>query len=265
MNLKASSRLQAERIVEVRDLDKSFAVEGRELEALKGVSLAVNAGEFVSLLGPSGCGKTTLLNIIAGLVPRTAGTVLFKSLLHERPRRDVGMMFQSPVLLPWRTVEQNILLPAEILHLNMDEMRNRVREVLDLVGLSGFKDQRPSQLSGGMAQRVALCRLLVFDPDMLLMDEPFGALDEFTREAMDMELLRVWGTTSKTVIFVTHNITEAVLLSDRVVVMTPRPGRIADIVTPDLPRPRTPEMLGSESLIRCVQQIRSTLGVAELT
>jgi NitT/TauT family transport system ATP-binding protein len=248
-------------LIEAESLYKVFPTSGDPVLALDDVSFEVSSGEFVSVVGPSGCGKSTLLNILGGLLSRSRGALRFEGADHTQPRREIGMMFQTPLLLPWRTVEQNVMLPIEVLGLPKKQYRERARELLELVGLAAFAERYPPELSGGMRQRVALCRVLVADPDVLLMDEPFGALDEFTREAMNMELLRVWAATSKTAVFVTHSIGESVFLSDRVFVMTPLPGRLADIVPIDLPRPRTPAMWSSPDLLRHVARIRDVLGI----
>jgi NitT/TauT family transport system ATP-binding protein len=246
----------------VQNLYKIY--EGREepLLALRNVNLEICAGEFISCVGPSGCGKSTLLNILGGLLDQTSGEVWFKGQNLSEPRREIGMMFQTPVLFDWRTILDNVLLPIEILGLTKETYRPRALELLDLVGLKGFESAYPRQLSGGMQQRVALSRVLVYDPEVLLLDEPFGALDEFTREAMNLELLRIWQNTHKTVFFVTHNINEAVFLADRVVVMTPRPGQIAKILTVDLPRPRRREVMKLPAYAEKVFEVREVLGVA---
>ncbi|HUF98129.1 MAG TPA: ATP-binding cassette domain-containing protein, partial [Ilumatobacter sp.] len=189
--------------------------------------------------------------------PRVRGESLGK------PRADIGMMFQTPVLFPWRTVAANVMLPGSVLKLDRARQRQRTAELLELVGLAGFEDRYPNELSGGMKQRVALARLLAYDPEVLLMDEPFGALDEFTREALDLELLRVWSATKKTVVFVTHNISEAVFLSDRVFVMTPRPGRLEAVVDVDLPRPRGRDAFNNSRFHDHVREIREIFGVAD--
>jgi NitT/TauT family transport system ATP-binding protein len=232
------------------------------VRALEPVHLDVRQGEFISCVGPSGCGKTTLLNIVAGLIPATRGQVLLEGTPLNEPSRDIGVMFQSPVLLPWRTVEKNVLLPGEIFGRDAEEVRDKARKVIETVGLAEFLTALPKQLSGGMQQRVALARVLTYDPKILLMDEPFGALDEFTREAMNLELLRIWSGSGKTVLFVTHNINEAVFLSDRVVVMTPRPGRIARVIDIDLPRPRAREHMRLPKFADHVFEVRELLGVA---
>jgi NitT/TauT family transport system ATP-binding protein len=213
------------------------------VEALRDISFAVERGELVALVGPSGCGKSTLLRIISGLRPATAGRVFVAGRTVTRPIAEVGMVFQAPVLLRWRSVLDNVLLPAELAGLDARQYRERAGQLLRLVGLAGFEDKLPRELSGGMQQRASLCRALLLDPPLLLMDEPFGALDAMTRDEMNLELLRVWGEGAardrKTIVFVTHSIPEAVFLADRVVVMTPRPGRVARVCPVGLPRPRT--------------------------
>jgi NitT/TauT family transport system ATP-binding protein len=222
------------------------------VEALAGISLSVGAGEFVSLVGPSGCGKSTLLRIVAGLRPATEGAVRVGGNIVRAPIADVGMVFQAPILLKWRSIVQNVLLPAELAGKDVRALRKRAAQLLDMAGLAGFGNKLPRELSGGMQQRAALCRALLLDPPLLLMDEPFGALDAMTRDDMALELLRIWGERDlarqarKTVLFVTHSISEAVFLSDRVVVMSPRPGRVVLDLKIDLPRPRTVELRASE-------------------
>ena len=212
---------------------------GEPVPALRDVSLEVAENEFVTLVGRSGCGKSTLLRIVAGLLRPTRGEVLVRGDRVSRPRRDVSLAFQRPALLPWRNVLENVMLPVEILGLDKAAYRRKAQELLELVGLRGFEKRRPYELSGGMQQRAALCRSLIHDPAVLLMDEPFAALDALTREELSLELQRIWGEHRKTIVFVTHSIQEAVLLADRIVVMTPRPGRIAKIVDVSLPRPRS--------------------------
>jgi NitT/TauT family transport system ATP-binding protein len=249
-------------IVTVHDLYKLYEARTERVLALRNVSLDIRRGEFISFVGPSGCGKSTLLNIIGGLVDATSGEVHFKGQAHREPRREIGMMFQTPVLFDWRTVLDNVLLPIEIFGQDKRSQRGRALELLELVGLRGFEDAYPRQLSGGMQQRVSLSRVLISDPEVLLLDEPFGALDEFTREALNLELLRLWNGTGKTVMFVTHNINEAIFLSDRVVVMTPRPGQVARVLEVDLPRPRGREVMKLPRFSEEVFEVRELLGVA---
>jgi NitT/TauT family transport system ATP-binding protein len=226
-------------IIGLRDLGKTFTLDDKPLAALSGVSLNVYPEEFVSIVGRSGCGKSTLVNIVAGLLPASTGEVRVAGHAVTGPVESIGMVFQSPVLLPWRSVLDNVLLPVEILGMPREPALRAARDLLALAGLAGFERAYPRTLSGGMQQRVAICRALVVDPPILIMDEPFGALDAMTREEMAFELLRIWQERRKTVMFVTHSISEAVFLSDRLVVMTPRPGRVAEVLTIDLPRPRT--------------------------
>ena len=223
-------------------ITKTYRTRTGRITALQNVDLEIGESEFVTLVGPSGCGKTTLLRIVNALIKPSRGTLLYDGRPLVRPPKDVGMVFQQPVLLPWRTVLGNVLLPAEILGLDMARARARGLELLKLVGLEGFDAKMPGELSGGMQSRVAICRALIHDPGVLLMDEPFAALDAMTREELGFELLRIWDMHKKTVIFVTHNISEAILLADRVVAMSPRPGRIEQVIGIDLPRPRTLEM-----------------------
>jgi NitT/TauT family transport system ATP-binding protein len=225
-------------VIATRDLGKTFVLNREPVQALQGFSLEIYSREFVSIVGPSGCGKSTLVNIIGGLLPASSGEVTVQGRPVTEPQEAIGMVFQSPVLLPWRTVLDNVLLPIEILGLDRDAALKTAQDLLALTGLQEFEHAYPRALSGGMQQRVAICRALVFDPPILIMDEPFGALDAMTREEMGTELLRIWQERRKTVLFVTHSISEAVFLSDRVVVMTPRPGRVCEILPIDLPRPR---------------------------
>ena len=235
-------------LIVVSDLEKTYTTKGRALvQALAGISLSIEPGEFITIVGQSGCGKTTLLKILAGLLARSAGSVTLRGEPVNGPRRDIGVVFQDPVLLPWRTVLDNVMLPIQVLGLDRRQYRARAAELLRLVGLDGFEDKYPHELSGGMRQRVAIARALVHDPSLLLMDEPFGALDAMTREFMNLELLRVWQQAQKTVVFITHSIPEAVFLADRVVVMSARPGRIVEIVHVDLPRPRDLDMMASDA------------------
>jgi NitT/TauT family transport system ATP-binding protein len=216
--------------------------DGGEVEAFTNFNLEIEENEFLVLVGPSGCGKSTLLKMIVGLVPPTRGAVYFQGTEVLSPRTDFGMVFQEATLLPWRSVRDNVMLPIEILGKTDKDYRAEAGRLLTLVGLHGFESRMPYELSGGMQQRCAICRALIHDPRVLVMDEPFGALDAMTREEMGRELLRIWQQNRKTVVFVTHSIREAVWLADRVVVMTPRPAKIADIIEIEFERPRTEKM-----------------------
>jgi len=241
----------------VENLSKTYVpLRSQPVTALEDITFAVRQGEFVAIVGPSGCGKTTLLKILAGLVRPTSGRVRLAGSDVVGPRRNIGMVFQQPTLLPWRTIAQNVMVPVEVQKLDKRCYRERASELLALVGLSGFEDKYPHELSGGMQQRAGICRALVHDPDVLLMDEPFGALDAMTREYMNLELLRIWSEAGKTVVFITHSISEAVFLADRVLVMSPRPGRIVEIVDIDLPRPRELGMMDTERGGALVARIR---------
>jgi len=224
--------------------------------AVADVSLDIRDKEFVTLVGPSGCGKSTILMMVSGLILPGGGSIEFNGATVQAPHPDVGLVFQNAVLMPWRTVLQNVLLPIEILGRDMAAYRQEALALLARVGLEGFECARPRELSGGMQQRAALCRALIHNPRVLLMDEPFAALDALTREELGMELLRLWGEHQKTVLFVTHSIPEAVLLADRVVAMTPRPGRIAEVISVNLPRPRTLEMAYTDAFKECAERIR---------
>jgi NitT/TauT family transport system ATP-binding protein len=245
--------------IRIEALHKTYVSKGARVTALEEVDLTIKQNEFVTLVGPSGCGKSTLLKLIGALIRPSRGILLYDGTPLSRPPRDIGMVFQEAVLLQWRTVLDNVLLPAEILALDKAHARARAMHLLDLVGLSGFENHFPRELSGGMQQRVSLCRALIHNPSVLLMDEPFAALDAMTREELGFELMRIWDTDKKTVVFVTHNITEAILLADRVVAMSPRPGRIAKIVDIDLPRPRTIDMEFSAQFKAYSDQIRTVI------
>lgn len=248
--------------VVLHGVEKVFPVSGGgRTVALEGIDLSVAPREFVSLIGPSGCGKSTLLRVVADLVAPTVGSVEVngKPAHQARIDRDYGMVFQAPVLFDWRTVEANVRLPLEVQGASRADRERRVREMLELVELSGFTRHYPHQLSGGMQQRVAIARALSFQPKLLLMDEPFGALDEMTRERLNAEVLRIWQQTGTTIIFVTHSIPEAVFLSTRVVVMSARPGRITNIVDVDLPQPRTDATRESERYFELVTEVRESL------
>jgi NitT/TauT family transport system ATP-binding protein len=244
-------------VVEIKGVSKTFG----QTTALQGIDLTIEEGEFVSLIGPSGCGKSTLLRIIGDLIQPTSGAanVNGKPARQARIDRDYGIVFQDAVLYDWRTVAKNIALPLELARWDRRRRTAKVKEMLDLVELGGFENHHPWQLSGGMQQRVAIARALSFDPSLLLMDEPFGALDEMTRERMNMELLRIWEASRSTVVFVTHSIAEAVFLSTRVVVMSPRPGRISNVVTVDLPLPRTTTTREEPRFFELVTDVREAL------
>jgi NitT/TauT family transport system ATP-binding protein len=227
--------------------------------ALERLSFEVGENEFVTLVGPSGCGKSTALRIVAGLVAPTDGAVRIRGRVVDRPIRDVGMVFQAPVLLPWRTTLANILFPAEMAGRSPGAYRDRARDLIRLASLEGFEGSYPHQLSGGMQQRVAICRALLLGPSLLLMDEPFGALDIMTREKMGFELLRIWGASRTAVLFVTHSITEAVLLSDTIVVMTARPGTAKAAIRVDLPRPRDVKILQDPRFVELAGAVRDNI------
>jgi len=248
-------------VVSVAGVGKTFGDGTTAVTALDGIDLAIGSGEFVSLIGPSGCGKSTLLRLIGDLTSPSVGAVEVNGKPARRARldRDYGMVFQAPVLMDWRTVTKNIELPLEIMGWRPKDREARSAELMKLIELEGFESRHPWQLSGGMQQRVAIARALAFDPKLLLMDEPFGALDEMTRERMNLELMRIWGRTRTTVVFVTHSIPEAVFLSTRVVVMSARPGRIARVVDVDLPQPRTVETRETERYFELVTEVREAL------
>ena len=241
---------------------------GSEVQALSEIDLSIEAGEFVSIVGPSGCGKSTLLMLVSGLIPPTTGAIRVGDRAVKGAVDNIAIVFQRDVLLDWRTVLGNVLLPVEIKKLDPSMHRAKARELLRSVGLAEFEEKYPGELSGGMRQRVAICRALVQDPGLLLMDEPFGALDALTREQMNLDLQRMWLRDRNTVLFITHSIEEAVLLSDRVVVMSSRPGRIADIVNNDLPRPRGAHTRSEAGFVEHVERIRQhflALGVLSET
>jgi NitT/TauT family transport system ATP-binding protein len=247
--------------VDARGVSLTFQTSDGEVQALANVNLEVGAGDFVSFIGPSGCGKTTLLRVIADLEHPTAGTILVNGVSpgEARLERHYGYIFQAPALYPWRTIERNVMLPLEIMGFDAKERRARMEKYLKLVNLSGFDRKFPWQLSGGMQQRASIARALSFDPALLLMDEPFGALDEIVRDHLNEQLLRLWEETRKTVVFVTHSIPEAVFLSTKIVVMSPRPGRIIDVIACDFPRDRTLEIRETPEFIKVAQRVRSGL------
>jgi NitT/TauT family transport system ATP-binding protein len=245
--------------LEVRNLSKIYATRKGPIRALDRVSLTARRGEFVSILGPSGCGKSTLLMIAAGLLSASDGSVIVDGRPVTKPRTDLGIVFQSPVLLEWRTALGNIMLQAEARRLDKTESEERARELLASVDLAGFADKFPHELSGGMRQRVSICRALIHNPPQLLMDEPFGALDALTRDQLVIDVQRIWDERRITALFITHSVAEAVFLSDRVVVMTPRPGRIDKIIEIELPRPRTLVMRESTKFTNYSRQIMDLL------
>jgi len=246
-------------IIVAEHLQMIFASPDSPLEALAEASFSVAANEFVTIIGPSGCGKSTLLRILGGLVKPTSGRVLLEGVPLSEPQRKIGFVFQHPNLMPWRSTLRNVMLPLEIQGLRRVECERRARELIELVGLSDFAETLPRDLSGGMRQRVALARALAYDPEVLLLDEPFGALDALTRERMNREMLRIWQMRRKTVLMVTHDIQEAVFLSDRVLTMTPLPGRIKQEVAIDLPRPRTQGDLYSPRFVALARTLRDSL------
>ena len=247
---------------EVISVDRLSLAYGRSTDAvlaLSDISFSISDGEFISIVGPSGCGKSTLLKILAGLLPPTSGEARLKGTPIRGARRDIGVVFQSPVLFPWRSVLGNVLLPADVQGLDKTAMRARAMDLVRLVGLEGFENRYPRELSGGMQQRVGIIRALIHDPAILLMDEPFGALDAMTRESMNVELQRIWMESGKTVLFITHSTSEAVYLADRVIVMTSRPGKIGDTFKVDLPRPRKLSVMNTELFGGYVRRIRKAL------
>jgi|GraSoiStandDraft_4_1057263.scaffolds.fasta_scaffold344837_2 NitT/TauT family transport system ATP-binding protein len=251
--------------IRLAGLDKSYGSATGDLVALDDISFEIHGGEFVAVVGPSGCGKSTLLRVLAGLIPASSGEVWIGESRVHGTRRDIGIVFQSPVLFPWRTVLENVLLPIDVQGLPRESNIGKARELLALVGLRDFEQHYPAELSGGMQQRVGIARALVHDPAILLMDEPFGALDAMTREHMNVELQRLWQARSKTVLFITHSIAEAVFLADRVVVMTPRPGRVAEVLDIDLPRPRSLDMMSTQPFGDYVRRIRTHFGATGVT
>jgi len=243
-----------------RELAKIYETrDGHNVLALASINLSIKDGEFLTVVGPSGCGKSTLLKVLGGLTEITRGEALLNGSPIVGPRRDIGVVFQSPTLLPWRTVLDNVMLPIHVLGLDRTEGEERARGLIEMVGLAGFEMKYPNALSGGMQQRGAISRALVHQPALLLMDEPFGALDALTREAMNTELQRIWMETRRTIFLITHSITEAVFLGDRVAVMTPRPGKLAEHIDVDLPRPRSLDIMTSPRFGELVTRIRGLL------
>ena len=255
--------------IELADLGKTFQTPDLTVEALRGISARVADREFVSIIGPSGCGKSTLLRLVSGLIPPTRGSVSIDGVPVRGPAENIGFVFQAPTLLRWRTVIKNVMFPYEVLAsqgraaMSRRAYEERAELLLKMVGIEDFRDAYPKQLSGGMQQRVSICRALLHDPTLLLMDEPFGALDEFTRERMNDELMRIWRETRKTVLFVTHHIPEAVFLSDRIMVLSARPGMLLGEIAVDLPRPRTAGMRDSVAFLEQVVLTRRLIGEAD--
>jgi NitT/TauT family transport system ATP-binding protein len=263
-----ASAYGASHLIVARGLSKVYVAAGAgEVTALKDLDFEIYDGEFVSVVGQSGCGKSTLLKVLAGLLPYTAGSVALNGKVLRGPSAEAAVVFQSPVLLPWRTVLENVLLPIELRKLAPSRYKQKAFELLEMAGLQDFAQRYPYELSGGMQQRTAIVRALVQDPRLLLMDEPFGALDAMTREQMNLELMRIWTQSHKTVFFITHSIAEAIFLSDRVIAMTTRPGRIAEVITIDLPRPRDLSVINTDRFGRYAAHLRALLnaqrGVSE--
>jgi NitT/TauT family transport system ATP-binding protein len=244
------------RMIEIRNLAKTYRTRDGDVPSLRPIDLDIGDGEFVAVVGPSGCGKSTLLKLVAGLIPPSAGEIEIDGVAVTEPPDDVGIVFQSPVLLAWRTVLRNVMLPVEVRKLDRATHLDRARNLLAMAGLTDFQNMYPWQLSGGMQQRTAICRALVHDPKIVLMDEPFGALDAMTRETMNLELQRIHHETGKTIVLITHSIPEAVFLADRVLVMTERPGAIAAIYDVPLPRPRSLDAMADPAFTELVQRIR---------
>lgn len=253
--------MASSRVIDIADLSLTFETNDGPVHALSNVSLGVEKGYFISLIGPSGCGKTTLLRVIADLEHPTDGSISIHGMTPEEARlkRAYGYVFQASALYPWRTIGKNIALPLEIMGYSKEERAERVRKGLDLVNLTGFENKFPWQLSGGMQQRASIARALSFDPELLLMDEPFGALDEIVRDKLNEQLLRLWEKTQKTVVFVTHSIPEAVFLSTKIVVMSPRPGKIHDIIECNFPRDRTLDIRETPEFLDVANRVRQGL------
>jgi NitT/TauT family transport system ATP-binding protein len=249
-------------VIGVEGVSLIYRSRNAAVQALDNVDFTAAGQEFVALVGPSGCGKSSLLKLISGLLLQSSGTIRVNGRPVGGPTASIGIVFQSPLLMAWRTVLENVLLQIEIRDLRVADYLAPARDLIRLVGLEGFEDAHPHQLSGGMQQRVGLCRALIHDPDLLIMDEPFGALDAMTRELMNAELQRIWIERRKTVLFITHSISEAVYLADRVLVMSPRPGRIVGEIVVDLPRPRTVATTEMPAFVHFTRQVRRHLNVA---
>ena len=257
-NLKAVEQAEPARrpVIELRGVSKTYRTRDGEVPSLRPIDFMVGDGEFVVVVGPSGCGKTTLLKMIAGLLPPSTGEIVVEGKSITRPHGGVGIVFQTAMLLPWRSVFRNVMMPVEVKSLPRETYEKRAHALLKMVGLAGFEDKYPWQLSGGMQQRASICRALIHDPRIVLMDEPFGALDALTRERMNLELQRIHRETKKTIVLITHSIPEAVFLADRVLVMTDRPGKIAAVYKVDLPRPRKLDVMGDPRFVELTQTIR---------
>jgi NitT/TauT family transport system ATP-binding protein len=253
---RAASLQAARNVIEISGVSKTYRTRDGEVPSLRPIDFNVRDGEFLVVVGPSGCGKTTLLKMLAGLLPPSSGEIRIEGHTITKPHSGVGIVFQTAMLLPWRSVFNNVMMPVEVKKLRRDIYKKRAQALLDMVGLQGFEKKFPWQLSGGMQQRVSICRALVHDPKIVLMDEPFGALDAMTRERMNVELQRIQRETSKTVLLITHSIPEAVFLADRILVMTERPGSIAAIYDVPLERPRTLDVLADPVFIELSQTIR---------
>jgi NitT/TauT family transport system ATP-binding protein len=252
----SGSARSARAVIEIKGVSKTYKTQDGEVPSLRPLDFDITEGEFLVVVGPSGCGKSTLLKLIAGLLPPSAGEIRVEGRVVTSPHRDVGIVFQSALLLPWRRVLENVMMPVEVKGLPIEEYRKRALALIKMVGLDGFEKKYPWQLSGGMQQRAAICRALVHDPKIVLMDEPFGALDAMTRERMNVELQRIQRETRKTVLLITHSIPEAVFLADRVMVMSARPGQIDAIYDVTLPRPRSLDMMADPRFVELTQIIR---------
>ena len=252
----SGSARSARPVIEIKGVSKTYKTQDGEVPSLRPLDFDINEGEFLVVVGPSGCGKSTLLKLIAGLLPPSAGEIRVENRVVTSPHRDVGIVFQSALLLPWRRVLENVMMPVEVKGLPIEEYRRRALDLIKMVGLDGFERKYPWQLSGGMQQRASICRALVHDPKIVLMDEPFGALDAMTRERMNVELQRIQRETRKTVLLITHSIPEAVFLADRVMVMSARPGQIDAIYDVTLPRPRSLDMMADPRFVELTQVIR---------
>jgi NitT/TauT family transport system ATP-binding protein len=256
-SLSAKKHAPLAALIQIESLQKQYRTRrGDPVQALGPIDLTIDTGEFITVVGPSGCGKSTLLKLLAGLIARSSGTIRVNGIAIDGPQRDIGVVFQSPVLLPWKTTFENVMLPATVLKLDRAQLSARAHELLKTVGLADFAQRYPNELSGGMQQRVAIARALVHDPAVLLMDEPFGALDAMTRETMNVEIRRIWRASGKTILFVTHSIPEAVFLGSRVLVMSSRPGCIADIIDVDLGVERDLDVMTTERFGIYTRRIR---------